>query len=89
MQTADYCLATRHLLTRVDGKRVWITSIDGGTNRQLAAELVVFISANRSNNELADVARGIDVAVHVIGDALAPGDLHSAIASGNEASLGI
>jgi hypothetical protein len=87
--TNRFSLFTRHLLTRVDGDRAHIRPLDGGASRDLAAELVVFVSVNRALDELADVARGVGEEVHVIGDALASGDPRGAIANGNQVSSAI
>jgi 2,4-dienoyl-CoA reductase-like NADH-dependent reductase (Old Yellow Enzyme family)/thioredoxin reductase len=88
-RTNRFTLATRHVLTRVDGDHVRIRPVDGGSSMDLPAELVVFVSANRALNNLAAAAPGVDAETFVIGDALAPRDLKSAIHSGNEASFGI
>lgn len=85
--TGRFSLATRHVLSRVRGNRAQIRSLDGGADRDLPADIVVFVSANRPVDELADVARETEADVFVVGDALAPRDLRSATDSGNQAAL--
>ncbi len=61
-------------------------SLDGDAEQELDAETVVLVSGGLSERGLADELAGSSMTVHLVGDALSPRTLQSAIHEGHAAA---
>ncbi len=94
LRRGDFSLYTRARLTQVAEAFCEIAYLDGGATLSIAADTVVLISANQSNNELHSELSALSTeqrvrTVRIIGDALAPRDLLVAIREGHMAARSI
>ncbi len=73
-------------LLEVSPGRVRVGSLDGYAEQELDAETVVLVSGGLSERRLADELAGDPVVVHLVGDALSPRTMQSAIHEGQAAA---
>jgi 2,4-dienoyl-CoA reductase-like NADH-dependent reductase (Old Yellow Enzyme family)/thioredoxin reductase len=78
----DFQLHTRCRAAEVRRGEVDLRHIDGGEPFTAPADLVVFVSANRSETALPDALGDLGAEVAVVGDALSPRGLRTAIGEG-------
>lgn len=86
-QPFDYHVETRVL--KVDGQSATIEALNGGKNRQINADLVVFISLNRPRDELAPALQAAGIPYTFAGDVRSPEFLVSAVKDGHRAGLAV
>ncbi|MFN0096391.1 MAG: FAD-dependent oxidoreductase [Dehalococcoidia bacterium] len=86
---SGFRLVPRSQLVEVTESDVLLRNLDSGQDERVAADMVVLMSGNIPNTELADAIAGFDGKVDVVGDALAPRWLEMAIHSGHYAALNV
>ncbi len=79
----DFSLSVRTMGTAYDGSTVTLRDIDGGETLSVAADAVVFVTANPPAPSLAAELAGGPGEVYVIGDALSQRHLRAAIDDGH------
>jgi 2,4-dienoyl-CoA reductase-like NADH-dependent reductase (Old Yellow Enzyme family)/thioredoxin reductase len=79
----EYLVNTRVL--KVDGQSADLCSIHGGMEKQVNADLVVFVSLNRPRESLVAAIEAAGIPCTLIGDVKWPGFLVEAVKQGNEA----
>ena len=83
-----FSLRTRHRLAAIEAGRCEIHDLDADLAERVEADMVVLVSANRSNVELVEQLRALGEKapeMRIVGDALAPRDLLVAITEGHMA----
>jgi pyruvate/2-oxoglutarate dehydrogenase complex dihydrolipoamide dehydrogenase (E3) component len=90
LDNGKFTLLTRHRLASVgDDDAVIGTTYEGGIEKTVDAETVVFISANKANRELYVELEEAGANVQVIGDANAPRFMQVAVREGHLAAKAI
>lgn len=80
---------TRTAAVEVRDGSTLLAPIDGGEGFEVESSQVVFVSPNRPRVDLLEPLQGAGMEVRLVGDALSPRNMLSAIRDGHEAVLGL